>query len=202
MAELTHNEDHVAQGLALLLETFKGKPRLAAVLTSYLVQIQELEDQLWVLFTERWIDSAYGLQLDGLGEIVGEKRQGSDDDEYRAFVRARVKVNRSNGKIKELVEILSLIQDGGAAQAREYYPAGIRLEAVDVLSVNARRVNRMLQQAKGAGINLAFVYSKDEGDSTLTFGSTYGGDGVTADQSPGSEYTTDTGGGSIAGEFA
>jgi hypothetical protein len=40
-------EDHAADGLALLLEQFKGKPRLAAVLRALLASVQELDDAAW-----------------------------------------------------------------------------------------------------------------------------------------------------------
>ncbi len=185
MADLAHNENHVAEGLALLIQQFKGKPRLEAILSSYLEQVQELEDDFWDVFSNRWVETAEGIQLDGLGEIVGERRQGAPDDEYRAFVRARIRVNRSNGKMPELVEILSLILDGEEVVAREYYPAAIVMGALDELEVNAKRVSSMLRQAKGGGIRIDLVYSKVEKTSTLTFGWSGASLSLEAGQKPG-----------------
>ena len=185
MAELEHNENHVDEGLALLIMTFKGKPRIEAVLTSYLEQVQVLEDDFWEVFSNRWVDTATGIQLDRLGEIVGETRQSSSDDEYRAFIRARIRVNRSNGKMPELVSIVSLILDGGAVTAREYYPSSIVIGAYDALPVSARRVNRMLQRAKAGGVRIDLIYSKVDRTSTLTFGWSGGSLGLATGQKPG-----------------
>ena len=68
---LTYQVDHCADGLERLLQQFKDRPRIAALLCAFVRQVQELEDAAWQLLTERHVDAAIGVQLDALGRIVG-----------------------------------------------------------------------------------------------------------------------------------
>jgi hypothetical protein len=193
----TQNLDHRGQGLGRLLQQFKGKPRVQAYMSSFLGEAQLLEDTWFHLLYDRWIESAVGEQLDVIGRIILEERQGSADVEYRAFLRARVRVNLSNGKVETMIAILTLLLDDAAGTVRldDYYPASMRIEVVPALTVDPLRVSRMLHQAKSSGVALDFVYSTSAANDTLTWGSTYGGDGVTVSQSPGSFYVGGIGGG-------
>ena len=61
---------HVAQGLGRLLRQFQGQPNIEGQLQSFLVQVQELESMFIALVFERYVDSAVGAQLDGIGRVV------------------------------------------------------------------------------------------------------------------------------------
>jgi hypothetical protein len=183
MSELTYQGDHRTDGLARLLGQFQGMPRIEAVLGAFLDQIQKVEDVLWALFTEDWIETATGDRLDVLGAIVGEERGGATDDEYRSFIRARVRVNRSTGLLSELVEIVRLIQfDDLTVRAREYYPAALQIEPKEEVTVNAHRVAAMLQDAAPAGVALRFVYPTAARANTLMFDNDMDSGDLTADQ--------------------
>ena len=95
---LTQKSTHVQEGLANLVQQFKDKPDLAALLTSYLEQIQDLETAYFGLLTERTLNAAVGVQLDGIGAIVGEDRRGRDDADYRLAIRARIKASTPAGR--------------------------------------------------------------------------------------------------------
>ena len=199
MSSLTQQTDHVGDGVDRLLEQFKDRPRIVALLTAYLNQVQDLEDVLWELFLDRWISTAVGEQLNVIGRVVGEKRQGSLDDEYRAFLRARIRANRSVGLLAELVKIVALIQnDNLQVLAREYDPAAVRLEPVGATVVDARRVARILTSAKPGGVALRYVYSESARASTLLAGDSGGGFTPTANQSPGDYQSIPVGGGVLA----
>src|SRR5688572_13994483 len=104
---LTKIADHVEQGLRLLLDQYKDKPRLTALLSSYLNRVQELEDAAWDVRIKRFVDDAVGAQLDGIGRIVGELRQGRDDVTYRLFILARIRVNLSFGHADDVIDVLN-----------------------------------------------------------------------------------------------
>lgn len=70
---------------------------------------QSLENALQQLLTERSIDTAVGAQLDVIGKLVGQARNGLDDDTYRRYCRARIATNRSNGTIENLITVTDLI---------------------------------------------------------------------------------------------
>ena len=49
MADPIQNTQQVSEGLARLLSQFRGKPNITAVLQSYLIQVQEIEDMFFEL---------------------------------------------------------------------------------------------------------------------------------------------------------
>jgi hypothetical protein len=127
---LTQTTDHTTEALANLLEQFKNSPKLAALLTSYVDQIQDLEDAIYGLLQGRWLDYAEGDQLDGLGSIVGENREGRTDSDYRLAIRVRILINLCEGTPEQIIEIFELLT-GAVIELREYFPAAL---VVSVLS--------------------------------------------------------------------
>jgi hypothetical protein len=169
VGDVTHNTSHVAQGLALPISQFRGKPRFIAILTAHLNQIQDIEDAFYDLLTLRLQQGAVGAQVDVLGRIVGQPRLWTDDTEYLRYIGARVKVNRSVGRLEELLQILVLILGGSAViRSREYYPASAVIEVTDV-TVNARiMVEQFVRKARAAGVNLQVIYTSASAAAAFT----------------------------------
>jgi hypothetical protein len=70
---------------------------------------QSLENALQQLLFERSIDTAVGEQLNVIGRLVGQPRNGLGDDDYRRYCRARVATNRANGTYENLITVTDLI---------------------------------------------------------------------------------------------
>src|SRR5690242_14038772 len=70
---------------------------------------QSIENMLQQLLTERSIDTAVGAQLDVIGRIVGQPRNGLDDESYRRYCRARIATNNSEGVMENLITVTDLI---------------------------------------------------------------------------------------------
>jgi hypothetical protein len=102
-------KDHVEEGRGLLLEQYKGKPRLDALLASYTRQVQKLEDAVWSVILGRMLENAVGVQLDKIGKIVGQPRLGEPDVRYRMLIQVRIAINRSSGYPDEIVNIVRLV---------------------------------------------------------------------------------------------
>jgi hypothetical protein len=162
-------EDHCADGLALLLEQFKDKPRLAAVLCAFLQQIQELDAAAWQLLTERSIDAGVGAQLDVIGRIVGEPREGRSDTDYRPFLRARILVNRSSGLTEEILTIVRVVLGDVPIALREEFPAAFTVRVADALAISPSTLISLLQQAKAAGVRVLLEYSLVPDERAFTF---------------------------------
>ena len=196
--EIARVEDHCADGLALLLQQFKDKPRLAAVLCALLTPIQELEDAAWQLLTERDLDSAVGVQLDVLGRLVDEPRDGRADDQYRPFIRARILINRSNGLPEEVLTIVRVALGASIeVHLREHFPAAFTVEVVGAIPLTPASLLRLLQQAKAGGVRVLLEYSLIPDDETFAFAT-----GATPEIDPGRGFgsTLDaTIGGGLAG---
>ena len=124
---------HVTEALDNLLQQFKDKPNLQALLTSYVDQIQDLEDAFYGLMTGQWLDNAEGAQLDRTGDIIGEDRQGRYDEDYRLALRARIKINLCEGTPEEIIDIFLLLTES-AVELKEYYPAAFVLTILEPLT--------------------------------------------------------------------
>jgi hypothetical protein len=170
MADPTRENEIAERMLLRLPEQFKNKPRLEALIRALANQCQHVEQMLWDLYTRRWIDDAEDNDLDNLGDIVGEPRNGSADDLYRQYIRARIKVNRSDGQLGQLLEILKLLLVDAVIQVREHYPAALVLEPTEPITLDAKYVNDwFLQKAKAAGVRLGFVERTAAESASLIF---------------------------------
>lgn len=157
------NPDHVAEALALLIEQYKRKDHIRSLLDSYVEQIQILEGVAYDVWEKFLLDFAEGEQLDVLGRIVQEERGEKSDEQYRSFIKARIAINRSNGRIEEILNILRLVSTAGVVFRIEQLEiaAMVVYQTADPLSFDGDEqvIIDILKQAKGGGISIQFVYS-------------------------------------------
>ena len=97
--------DHVTQAAGRVVDVL-SKPALQAVLGSYTAELQEVEALFWAILRARFPDYAEGVQLDVLGRVVGEERNGRSDTRYRARIKIRILINLSYGSAPEIIKIL------------------------------------------------------------------------------------------------
>lgn len=147
----------VQEGLDLLLDQFKNKPRIEGWLKSYLRQTQLLVDAAYDVLVKRWIDNATGAQLDAIGRLVGEGRKGREDELYRLFIRARIRINRSAGKVTDVLEVLAIISPGTSVRYHESYPAGIVIVYLEAPEYDTQILFEMLRDTKAGGVRLNVV---------------------------------------------
>lgn len=158
---LEHVEDHASAGVALLIEQYKGKPRIDALLRAMLDQIQETEDAAWSLYVLRNLVDATGDLLDQLGGIVGELRRGRVDDEYRRFVGVRILSNRSDGTIEDLYLILRALWPDFVGRISERYPAGLYVQIANPITAETptAEVDFILGRSKPGAVSLEVGYT-------------------------------------------
>lgn len=68
------SDEVIIKGLLRLAYQFKNSIKLQEFLTSFLQQLQDLYISDLQLLNERYLNTAIGIQLDGIGEIVGLPR--------------------------------------------------------------------------------------------------------------------------------
>ena len=195
----TENLDHCDEGVARFISQFQDKPRLSALLCAFLNQVQELEVAIFDLITERVIGFAIGAQLDILGDIVGQERLAFGDTDFRTLIRARIKVNRSDGQPEQLLEILRLVLlDTPAPEIKiaEFFPASVHLCVPTELTFDADIINSLLQAAKATAVLLIFKFTLSPKAKTFTFAP---GSIVVIDADKGFADETQTSGGTFAG---
>lgn len=115
--------DYAAIAVPRLTGQFENSPKLKALMAAIVGPLTTLETEADALVADRWIDTAIGKQLDGCGHIVGELRQGRDDDAYRTAIKFRVFVNISKGTPTDLIRGLKFLTDPTDCQYLEAYPA-------------------------------------------------------------------------------
>lgn len=123
---------------------------------------QSLENALSQLLLERSIDTAVGAQLDVIGRIVGEVRNGLSDADYRRYCRARIKVNRAKGLIEDLISVTDLIVYDNNA----YYEIDnqgiatvvVRIQNLQVSDALSDIVISFLRDTVSAGVRVILEY--------------------------------------------
>lgn len=169
MADITLIEDHVEQAQARLVDQFRTADRLRALIECLVQPIQDIEDALNDVRTQRSIDTAEGVQLDELGAIVGQLREGRTDDVYRIWISARIIANRATGKADDSLKVMKLIDSNAASNLTEYFPAAYMVSAY-LLSADPSTVSEILRSIKPAGVAMWFEYSTFALGTLFTFG--------------------------------
>ena len=169
MSDLVQRDDVTELALARFVEQFKGAPNLEAMVSVFTERTQALEDSVWLLYTERWLDTADGVQLDALGEIVGQDREGRDDATYRLWIRARMYVNRSTGTPDDTMNVLALVApDAEGVTLTEDPPASYRVFAYNIDDDLSEAIGQILRKVKPAGVNMQFQSSEFDVDHLFT----------------------------------
>jgi hypothetical protein len=151
-------DNHVQQALNRLLQQYKGKPRIAALFTALVNQIQDLEDAVYSLNEGRSVYGSVGEQLDLLGTLVGIRRNGLSDDQYRLFILGKIGENTSDTTSDKIAAIYGILLGGAIVQEQDLYPAGVGLLAGgDIDESLWQTVWSMVQLSLGAGIRLEFL---------------------------------------------
>jgi hypothetical protein len=132
--------------LEKIIEQFKEKDNLINFLSAILKPASDLEVDLNNLLTKRWIDTAEGVQLDGLGDIVGEPRRGRLDNEYRAAIKFRIFINTSKADPETIIRASRELGGGDFNRYWENYQAGFQLfsNGPNVLDVSGIGIENFL----------------------------------------------------------
>lgn len=165
---IEHETTVADEGVALFTDEWQEKPRLEALLRSYLNRLQELEDTTWAVLESRLIDNAVDSQLDVLGKLVGQRRMGLDDDTYRLFIKARALVNRSKGRGPDIIGLCTLLFGEFNTLLVEMYPASFVIETAaaspltPALAGQVRQIARLIAAARAAGVGSSIHYTEED----------------------------------------
>lgn len=158
MSDIDIIDDHEAQALARVIDQFSEATRFKNLIGAIVEPVQEIEDALHQLLIARSVTTAIGAQLDILGEIVGQAREGRTDDDYRIWINARILVNRSTGTPNDSLEIMQLVEPLAVTSITDYYPASYEVESIGIQNTPAV-LAEIMRAVKPAGVGFGFVYS-------------------------------------------
>jgi hypothetical protein len=91
-----------------LIEFFKGSD-VAAWAAANDEQYNDLEQSVYDVMNNIWLDLAIGVQLDVLGRQLGLQRNGLDDTTYRILLKLKSYVNRAGGTPEAAIQAMVAI---------------------------------------------------------------------------------------------
>lgn len=162
--------DHVARGLSLLITEFRRKRpenslpnpnNIINLLTPFLQQVQLVEYMESDLDTLRWLDTAYGVQLDGLGDILQVSRDGRTDDEYRVALKFQVYINKSSGEPEVIIAFVKDFTNATKVRLQEAYPAGLFIFTDGTSVLTEINLSAAIEQIMAAGVKLRGIFYLD-----------------------------------------
>lgn len=184
MSNIVNIDDHAEQAVARLAAQFRDKDLIIGLVESLVGPKQHMEDTLQDLLTERTIDTAIGKQLDQFGTIVGEDRQGRNDDEYRIALKARMGRNTSEGTPDDVINVFNLLTGSTQTQLVEL-TAVITLTGNVDFSANAVAIKAFMQKVVAAGVRIDWIASQDPNFPPFAFLGVPGGSGFDDSGNPG-----------------
>lgn len=186
--------DHAAAGLARLTDRWRGLPVIEALLTSYLVEVQAIEDAAAELLALT-IDTAADDQLAQYGVLLSTTNPGVEKVIYRRLLRGAAAAIGSSGGGDELLAVLAEIADVGEAFGlTEYFPASVVVEPEEAPAVPTSALHAVLRRAVAGGVRLLTI-DVPAGD-TFAFSDT---DRTVADPDRGFSDTAGLVGGQLVG---
>lgn len=139
--------------------------RLDAIIIALTNEIQNIENAVdTVAVGQLFYDGSFfrssGAQLDGIGEIVGQARNGLDDGIYLLYILAKIAENFSNATIPEMVHIAKLLFRVDTFDAFPMPPAEFNFQIPDTTPTPPEQfplIANILEASLGAGIGLGFI---------------------------------------------
>jgi hypothetical protein len=178
----THKEDAKDR----LLQQYKGSATMEGTLDAFVEQIQILEDVLFQLQGQRLkIQDTEGEQLDRLGVIVGQAREGRTDAEYRVRILARIIQNIAEGEVEPMILLTQLLV--GATLTYINGEGGGVVVGINLTTLTEAQIEnlyRNLQLVAPAGVRVDWLYCFDP-DEPFAFDGNLPGLGFSSLASPG-----------------
>jgi hypothetical protein len=166
--------DHVRNGLARLCLQFRSarpmdapeeRTNMEKLLAVLLRPFNDLELALQQLIQLRSLPIAVGIQLDVIGDLLGQKRAGLADEDYRRYLFARIATNRAAGRRRDLIKIAKLILNDVSSRVviTNLGPAAatVQIESSLLTDGLAAILLSFLASAAAAGVRLTLLTSPD-----------------------------------------
>lgn len=127
-------ENFYERTIALLAAQFQeslpdgSRTNFQKMLAAIVSEFYSINDAELELYSNRWLSNAEGVQLDGLGEILGlERIPGQSDADYRQALYFQIFINRSTGTPEDIIATLKFLTNANIIQYFEIYPAFFQL---------------------------------------------------------------------------
>lgn len=163
-------DSHIADSLARLTSAYSQANNVRGLVTVFAGQVQRIEDALWAVAQGQLHKGGVlgAAQLDALGRIVGQDRDGLDNATYTALLLGQVGVNTSDATVSAIAFVAKTLFEAQAVfvatpnapvSAPDFAPAAVQigLGSPGVAPALHGRLLGVLRQALGAGVTLSNV---------------------------------------------
>lgn len=155
--------DHVAEAKDQVWNRFKKCPNFTALAKVTGKRFQILSNDLEDIRTVRDLDVANGANLDELGSIVGQDREGFSDLIYRTLIKAKTAANRSKGTTENLIDTALILRNSVIADIVyvELFPAAVQIDFLNSLETIQHQalIADLLFLTKLSGVRLVVTFS-------------------------------------------
>lgn len=148
MSQLVKIESHVSDALNRLISQYREKPNFRKIITKLTERHQALENCFFQMSERLDIQNSEGVQLDNFGGLVGQAREGNDDDIYKVLLRTKIGINISKSIPENLIDIVKQLT---TRPLREHI---IERTRADILDSRAGAVFRHMPGAKNIVIRV------------------------------------------------
>jgi len=154
--------EHVEAMRARLPHHMSSTVNLDAILAASADGFQQLETALLDLQLLRTIDTATGIQLDGIGQIINVPRLGGQtDDSYRFALKTVTIILTKSGEPEAVIEAYLLVMGAAEAEYLEIYPAAFQLSALPTVDINdpdtSAFITATMNAVKAAGVRMVLA---------------------------------------------
>jgi hypothetical protein len=158
---------------------------------SFLIEVNRAEDVGYALLTDIWPHTAVGVQLDLLGEIVGQPRLGLVDEAYRLLILGRIYVNTGDGQCRQFCDLADILYLDDPRFSDEA-PGAARIDTAGC--DYPIPVSTLYRDLAPAGISILVVASMYPADETYTSQSVHDPQALSATMGAGTVHDATVGG--------
>lgn len=177
--------DHVASGLGKLISQYSESENVRFLLQTFLEELQEIEDVNTELLLQDSIANAEGVQLDGIGEHLGKRREGLSDVDYRDVLNIQKILNAGEGQFSTALQMWKTLLGSPTATMEEEFPAGVKLYS-DIGAPTLQTI-QLFTQTLPITVTASITSAFSANDPFCFEGGTGAGFGTTEDSSIGGE---------------
>ena len=171
MSVPTLKSTHVAEAIDGLLGQLRGLEYVEGLVTATVTEVQRMESLLASMVSDTLIDDAEGAQLDRIGQYLAEARLDvSDDDEYRALLRAKRAALASRGYPEEIIDVAARVT-GQSVRYLEFGTLNISISwLVSTATTNPYlgRLAEIIDLARAQGVSMTLVEGSSTGTGAFT----------------------------------
>jgi len=180
--------DHLANLPSKVLTQYKTSPKFFALLEPFVENLNDFESEFEKFRTTLTIESATGLNLDKIGDILNAKTRPADDETYRKNLYALVFAYNSEGTALDIVRLFQTVVTAEVIQLREIYDAKFQVHLKEpAASTDYQFLYRAMRLAKPSGVGYlpistspltpTFSFDSDSDPDVLGFSVIGGADG-------------------------